>query len=608
MRTQVSDSDPRRIVAVIRRRLPLVVLCLVVAVGASIAYTLKAQKKYTATAALLFNNAPLSQQIAGLQAVSNYSPQSLQDTNTQLLKLGDLASKTAQQVGLGLTAEDVSSSLTISPQGDTTVVNLSSTLPSPALAANVANTYANTFVDEQENGDRRYYQSALTTVERQIARLNPSQASGPQALALQNRAQSLATLTQLRTGSVKLAARATIPTAASSPSMRKNVAAAAGLGLLLGIGLALLLQRLDQRIREPEELESTYDLPLLGAVPRFPALRRDRRDSRNEKDDRVIADTFQFVRARLRYFNVDRDLRVLAVVSAQPGDGKTTVAHWLADASAKMGERTLLIEADLRRPTVAEELGVNDGPGLADVLLGARTLHEATQSVEPAAAAARLNGRHGLDVMVAGALPPNPAEMLESQTMFDLLGQARSEYDFVVIDTPPLGVVSDALPLLRGVDGVAVVAAMGSNRRDAAQRLSATLRSVDVSLLGVIANNVRTRDAARYGYGYDYSPEPNSSDGRSVPLRDHEPLQNVPGTNGVASPQGNGVSPEPPFYGAETSVTANRSRDRAQDKSSSADSVEETAKWWTSTGSGAAKVGTKSLYSLMSSRSKRKRG
>ena len=499
------DLTPRRILDVFRRRAPLVLVCFVVAVGVALAYSLHAQKQYTATASLLFNNTPLSQQVAGLQAVPNVNPQAQQDTNTLLLKLGDLAQKTAARVGHGLTPGAVADSVSVSPQGDTTAVNVSSTLASPALAAQVANTYAGVFVSEQENGSHQYYESALATVEAQIAKLSRAQAAGAQGLALESRAQSLATLAQLRTDTVTLVQAAAVPSSPSAPSIKRDVIVAGLLGLLLGVGLALGVERLDQNLREPEELESIYGLPLLGAVPQSSALRRDGRSSRESTLPGAVADAFQFIRVRLRYFNVDRDLQTLAIVSSQSGDGKTTIAHCLADAAAAAGLRALLIEVDLRRPTLADEAGVESGPGLADVLIGARTLEDATQTAKLIGGGHDREDERNLDVIVAGALPPNPGEMLESHAMLEVLQQAKANYDFVVIDTPPLGAVSDSLPLMGHVDGVVIVAGMGQNRRDVAQRLAATLRSADAPLIGVIANRVKARGGYGYGYGYGYA-------------------------------------------------------------------------------------------------------
>jgi capsular exopolysaccharide synthesis family protein len=168
-------------------------------------------------------------------------------------------------------------------------------------------------------------------------------------------------------------------------------------------------------------------------------------------------------RAHLRYFNVDRDVRTLLVVSAIPGDGKTTIAHHLAAAAARVGARVLLLEADLRRPVLAQQLGAQPGPGLADVLIGAVPWSEATQAIdvdEPSGEGAKVRT---LDVLVAGAgLPPNPGELVETDrrsasAMETLLERAKSEYDLVVIDTPPLTAVSDAFPLLGKVDGVVIV-------------------------------------------------------------------------------------------------------------------------------------------------------
>lgn len=501
-----------RLIAIVRRRAPIPILCVVVAVGVALGYSLSAQKQYTATASLVFNTSPLSDQIAGLQPNFNSNPVSVQDTNLKLVSLGDMARKTAAKVGHGLSARSVYDSMSFSPNGDTTVVDVASTLPSPVLAAKVANTYSRIFVAEQENGDHRYYQSALSTVERQLSRLSPRQKRGPQGLALQNRAQSLSTLAQIRTGTVSLAQGAPIPTAPSSPVTKRNVIAAGILGLLLGIALALLAERLDRNIREPSELEGTYHLPLLGAIPLNSNLRRNRQNSRPHQPTGPVAEAFQFIRARLRYFNVDRDVHTVAVVSSQPGDGKTTVAHWLANAAAMLGSRVLLIEADLRRPTMADEMGLQAGPGLADMLIGARSFDEVTQSV-PLATGDGGRDERTLDVITAGGLPPNPAEMLESRAMGEVLQRARATYDFVVIDTPPLGAVSDALPLVRAVDGVVIVAQMGATRRDAAERLRQTLGSVDAPLLGVVANRVKARDSG-YGYEYTYSSKLVTPDGR----------------------------------------------------------------------------------------------
>ncbi|MGO9248891.1 MAG: CpsD/CapB family tyrosine-protein kinase [Solirubrobacteraceae bacterium] len=223
------------------------------------------------------------------------------------------------------------------------------------------------------------------------------------------------------------------------------------------------------------------------------------------------SESFRLIRAHLRYFNVDRDLRTLLVASAAPGDGKTTIARHLAAAAARIGSRVLLLEADLRRPGLAQQLDAQSGPGLADVLIGAVPWSEATQAIDLGDTSGGDARVRTLDVLVAGAgLPPNPGELIETDrrsasAMETLLERAKSEYDLVVIDTPPLTAVSDAFPLLSRVDGVVIVGRVGRNRRDVAQRLHETLAGAGAPLLGVIANGFKARRNAPYAYAYDYS-------------------------------------------------------------------------------------------------------
>jgi capsular exopolysaccharide synthesis family protein len=209
------------------------------------------------------------------------------------------------------------------------------------------------------------------------------------------------------------------------------------------------------------------------------------------------------LRAHIRYSNVDRDLRVVMVISAAPGDGKSTVARNLAFAASSAGDRVLFVEADLRRPTAANDFGVHHSPGIAEVLIEGVPLEEAVQHTETASGS---SAHVGVDVLVAGGvLPPNPTQVIESQAMDSLLNHARNIYDFVVIDTPPLALLSDAFSLLRDVDGVLIVSRLGQNRRDVASRLKSTLDAANAPIIGVVANGYKERGSTPYGYGYGYA-------------------------------------------------------------------------------------------------------
>jgi capsular exopolysaccharide synthesis family protein len=206
-----------------------------------------------------------------------------------------------------------------------------------------------------------------------------------------------------------------------------------------------------------------------------------------------------------------------------------------------MGARVLLVEADLRRPTLAAQMDLRSGPGLAEVLIDGGSLAEATQTIRMEPSSSREVGERALDVLVAGwGLPPNPAEMIESNAMTCVLSEARSAYDLVIIDTPPLTAVSDAFPLLSKVDGIIIVGRVGRNRRDVAERLHETLAEVDAPVLGVIANGFQAGRLSPYAYGYYGADEPPPATRRMPSSDAFPPAQEPPVATRNASRNGGG--------------------------------------------------------------------
>jgi succinoglycan biosynthesis transport protein ExoP len=510
-----------RILAVLRRRLPLIVLCAVLVAVAAFFFSMRQTKEYTATSSLVFSNDSLSQQIAGLSASTGTTSSELaaQANNLELVSGGNAAAKTAKSLGHGITTARVVGSLSISGQAESGIVQIAATTTSPTLAAEIANTYAQQFVKEQQNANSAYFKSALALVHKQLLRLTPSQRTGADGLQLQNRAQTFALLKELDYGNVSVAQQAVPPSSPSSPRTKRNTALGLFLGLLIGVGLAIGLERLDRRIKGPEDLEAIYRLPVLGTVPETQALARPSSDGQGRQTALPPADAeaFNLIRGHIRSFNLDREPRTIAIASAEPRDGKTTVARHLAEAAARLGSRALLIEADLRHPALSSLLGLPPGPGLADVLNGAVSSAQAIRRMEFAPSAPSGNPEaRTLDVLPAGgALPPNPAALLESPAMDGLLEQTRLAYDLVVIDTPPLTVVSDALGLLTKVDGVVIVGRVAQSHRDAAERLHLVLRGSGAPLLGLIVNGSKSGVLPSYvrSSGHEAAPVYASSNG-----------------------------------------------------------------------------------------------
>jgi capsular exopolysaccharide synthesis family protein len=368
-----------------------------------------------------------------------------------------------------------------------------------------ANTFAAEYIAFRREADRATLHEAQVLVRDRLARLSPRQREGQQGRLLESQHQRLSILASLQTGNAELVQPASVPDAPSSPKPRRNGVLGGVLGLLLGVGLVFLLERLDRRIKDPEELRATFNLPLLGAVPTSAALAREGADAELPLSD---AEAFRMLRARLRYFNVDRNVRSVLITSAAPAEGKTTVAVNLAAAAAASGGgRVLLLEADLRRPTIAKRLGIEAQPGLAEALTHDIDLDLAIQHVPVGK-----DRSSTLDVMVAGALPPNPTELIESLKMASVFADLAQAYDLVVIDTPPTAVVADTMPMVGRVDGVLVVGAVGRTTRDAAGHLRDQLRQLNAPILGVVANRLSPSTGGYYGYGYGYGYGPKLED------------------------------------------------------------------------------------------------
>jgi len=494
------EANIDRALSFLKHRGLWIVLCVAIATAGAYGLSKRQTKQYTATTSIAFNNNPLSQAIAGLVTPTN-SAILQQAGNLELLHLLNLSELTAARLGHGLTAASVAESISIGGQPESSIATVSATRPSPALAAKMANTYAQLFVTTQVQSRRRYFTLALAVVRKQLARLSPSQRIGNDGLALQNRAQSLTLLTELEPNSVQIAQQAIVPSAPSAPHTSRNVLIGAMLGLFIGFGIALLRERLDPRMRDPAALAAVYHVPLAGVVPRSSSLVRATRLNEESAPLPVAeAELFHMIRARLRPSGDERRVGTLLVTSAASEEGTTTVARHLAAAAARMGSRVILLEANLRHPQLAQQFGLESSPGLSEILSGEISVGAATHTVGVSDALGIKPGGAPLTVLSSGLdVDRNPVELLDSYAMDELLAQVKADYDLVVVDAPELDSFSDGFLLLSRVDGAILVGRVGRSRRDVAMRLSKTLHAARAPLLGLVANCAASKHSQRGG-------------------------------------------------------------------------------------------------------------
>jgi capsular exopolysaccharide synthesis family protein len=289
-----------------------------------------------------------------------------------------------------------------------------------------------------------------------------------------------------------------------APRPARNLTLAGVIGLLLGVGGAVLREMLDSTVKNAESLQRIVNAPVLATVPFDPTAKkapvmigRSRRSHR--------AEALRKLRTNLHFVDVDEPVRTIVVTSAVSGEGKSSTAVNLAVVFAEASATVLLIDADLRRPRLAEYLGLEGSVGLTNVLAGQLS---DTEAVQPWGG--------GLSVLPSGFIPPNPSELLGSRHMRDLLDRLRDQYDIIIIDSPPLLPVTDAAVVATRADGALLMTRSGKTSQAQARAAAAALSAVGARLLGGVINMEPRRGADRYQY-YEYSGSLSPNQTQPVP-------------------------------------------------------------------------------------------
>jgi capsular exopolysaccharide synthesis family protein len=297
---------------------------------------------------------------------------------------------------------------------------------------------------------------------------------------------------ELKSTNLRIVERADPPAAPVLPRRLWNYEVAGLAGLALGIGLSVLLERMDNTVKTPEDVRKHLALPFLGMIPEVSIARPDAEGQPpliSADPQSAVAEAYRVLRTNLIFSSAEGAGRVLVVSSANPGEGKTTTVANLAASLAQNGARVLTVDADLRRPTLHHQFGVGKTPGVSDVVVGKCTPSQAVQTTRIP----------GLQAIACGYIPPNPAELLGSESMKEVLSTLRKRYDWVLIDAPPILAMADAPILCPFADGLVLVVWAEKSSRPAIQRALDQVSRVGGKVIGVVLNKV---DLARNSYYY----------------------------------------------------------------------------------------------------------
>lgn len=424
------------------------------------------------------------------------------------------AQLTAVRNRLGTTlSEDVlQANLSVFVEEVTNFVVVRATWTEPAFAARLANTVARQAVDDTAQRQRARFQVLIGSLRKRLQGLDPDDPADTFTRStVQERIARLQSLSAF-SRPAEVARSAAVPQAPVSPRPVRNTL----LGLLLGLALGLLAafgrDSLDRRLRGSREIQEHLGLPLLGVVS-HEAMGGVMVNGNGHLSDQEL-ESFRILRTNLDFLDVDRPLRLVVVTSALPEEGKSTVAASLACAQAAAGKTTLLVECDLRRPSLSQRLGLERSPGLAEYLAGTANPQDIIQTIDHPFLSSpngqdesALEGRK-LVCITAGAATPRPAEMLGSERFRTFLAQIREAYEIVVLDSCPLLSVVDTLELVPHTDGVLICVRAGHTTRDQARAAKAALDHFPERPTGIVVTDLRPGEDEDYGfYSYSYSYE-----------------------------------------------------------------------------------------------------
>lgn len=480
---------------------------------------------YRATSTILINQARSATQSTDYTDL--LMSQSIARTYAQMLQDSQVLEQVVAKLGLTGNFEQIKKDyriqVSVTPVRDTQLVNVQVESSAPELSAAIANTMPDIFGEINQTRQlaryattRQELQQDLTTIESEIAdaqqalgEITAPEGTARQAeelrlqgslrryeasyTALLNSLEELRLTEAQTTDAIAITSVAKVPDGPIRPRVLFNTLLALVVGAMLGLGGAWLREYLDDTIKTPDDIQKLTGLPTLGGVVKLEGDSSDQRLVMRDAPKSPSAEAYRVLRTNLQFSSVDKPLSTILITSSGPGEGKSTTASNLAIAIAQSGKRVILVDADLRRPSQHRMWRLPNNVGLSTALL---------DKVGNPSVYLQQSDVPNVRVMTTGSIPPNPAELLNSARMHELIEILKSKADVLVFDTPPVLAVADA-PILAGqVDGTVLVIDTGETRREMLTQTLQRLKSVGVLPLGAVLNKLTERKSGYYYYSY----------------------------------------------------------------------------------------------------------
>ncbi|WP_158590126.1 polysaccharide biosynthesis tyrosine autokinase [Amnibacterium setariae] len=442
----------REYLGILRKSLLLMGACVLLGAGLATAWTLTRTPTYDSESQV-FVSTQGGGSLADLAQGSTFT-QSRVATYTALVTTPTVTSAVIKSLNLNETSTSLPSSISASNPTNTNLIQITVTQKNPALAASIANALADRLTQTVQELETPVGDSSSPVKLTRVSTAQPS----PRP---------------------------------SSPNVALNITFGILLGLITGLIIAFVRELVNTKVRTASDLEQVLSVPNLGLIPFRKDVQLQPLVVINSPTS-TSAEAFRMLRTNLRFIEMGKN-RCYVATSSLPTEGKSTTVVNLAIALAESGSKVVVVDADLRRPRVAEYLGIDGSVGLTDILVGGA--HWKSTMVEW--------GNAGLHVLPSGPIPPNPSELLGSEEMTTLLAVLSSQFEIVLCDAPPLLPVTDSAILARATDGAILVVAGGRTSRGQVANAAASLTAAGANIAGTVLTMVRGSQS--YGYAYEYA-------------------------------------------------------------------------------------------------------
>ncbi|MFA5800893.1 MAG: Wzz/FepE/Etk N-terminal domain-containing protein [Thermoleophilia bacterium] len=509
-------TDYRALLGLMWHRKWILIVSIVVITSLAVGYTvLLSPNKYQSTTELLRKRSGLDRALLGSDFFDqSVNPEREMQTASDLVKSPQVISAVEDSMGDRLGGKDADLLINVSIIKNSDILKITATDEDPQLAADVANSFAESYVTWRRQVDKEVVQTAYIPIEAQVLATPVELQETASYKVLKERLDVLKLMEATQTGNLEIVKAATVSNSPVSPKPVRTGIIAFFVSIIFGLGLIYIINVFDNSVRTADEITDVLDKPILGTIPTLSSSHNESLVTLSNPAG-ICSEAYRLLKTNMGYIEPDKEIKSIMITSVGPSEGKSTTIANLAVTMARSGQRVIVLEADLRRPMLSHYMQLDNAVGLTSVIAGTCSLREALQMIEAKVlgvqldyddasasweqgqSAKNIGGIKPIYCVTSGPIPPNPGELVSSDKLGLLIEEACKYADIVLVDSPPLGIVGDAASLATKVDGVLIVVRLAKTAKKSLNTFQDFFNNVPCNVLGIVV----TDSNAKGSYG-----------------------------------------------------------------------------------------------------------